>query len=379
MIRLADLKIKLDEGKRKKITDEYGLTLLLIGRQSTTTYQFVIRYSENGKQKQITLKTKNLQEAREIAYTRYKHTVCNTTDDVLTFGDVINDFVQIQQNKVSDSTLTKLVKAVGKHLKPHFNENISKCNAKWLYTNIYENVIKESHIETVKYLTNILKRAYRVAAVNYNCVIPNIEGIDIILPKPQNNHLPALTDGNITENIQEISMCVQCSSNLKLRLLFKLSMHLLLRQQEVCSIELDNIDYENKLLFIPQTKTLKNGFTVPLTKQVLEIIKECKKLKVHSDNKYLLESRVHKFEYISTSTLNVHFKRNGLKGEQTAHGLRAIGRTWLEQQGIKFEVAEACLSHFVGNSTVKAYRRTDYLEERKEVMQTWSDYLDTVL
>lgn len=379
MIRLADLKIKLDEGKRKKITDEYGLTLLLIGRQSTTTYQFVIRYSENGKQKQITLKTKNLQEAREIAYTRYKHTVCNTTDDALTFGDVINDFVQIQQNKVSDSTLTKLVKAVGKHLRAHFSENISKCNAKWLYTNIYEKVIKESHIETVKYLTNILKRAYRVAAVNYNCVIPNIEGIDIILPKPQNNHLPALTDGNITENIQEISMCVQCSSNLKLRLLFKLSMHLLLRQQEVCSIELNNIDYENKLLFIPQTKTLKNGFTVPLTTQVLDLINDAKKLKVHSDNKYLLESRVHKFEYISTSTLNVHLKRNGLKGEQTAHGLRAIGRTWLEQQGVKFEVAEACLSHFVGNSTVKAYRRTDYLDERREVMQKWSDYLDTVL
>ena len=42
---------------------------------------------------------------------------------------------------------------------------------------------------------------------------------------------------------------------------------------------------------------------------------------------------------------------------------------------MEFEVAEMCLSHKTGNSTVNAYRRTDYLEERKAVMQQWSDFI----
>jgi len=47
----------------------------------------------------------------------------------------------------------------------------------------------------------------------------------------------------------------------------------------------------------------------------------------------------------------------------------------MESQNVEFEVAEMCLSHKTGNSTVNAYRRTDYLEERKAVMQQWSDFI----
>ena len=42
---------------------------------------------------------------------------------------------------------------------------------------------------------------------------------------------------------------------------------------------------------------------------------------------------------------------------------------------MKFEVAEMCLSHKMGNSTANGYRRTDYQEERKAVMQSQSDFI----
>ena len=43
------------------------------------------------------------------------------------------------------------------------------------------------------------------------------------------------------------------------------------------------------------------------------------------------------------------------------------------------EVAELCLAHAVGSSTVQAYVRSDRLEERREVMQRWCDYVEVCL
>lgn len=38
-----------------------------------------------------------------------------------------------------------------------------------------------------------------------------------------------------------------------------------------------------------------------------------------------------------------------------------------------------CLAHSVGSSTVQAYVRSDRLEERREVMQRWCDYVELCL
>lgn len=42
-------------------------------------------------------------------------------------------------------------------------------------------------------------------------------------------------------------------------------------------------------------------------------------------------------------------------------------------------VAELCLAHSVGSSTVQAYVRSDRLEERREVMQRWCDYVEVCM
>jgi hypothetical protein len=42
---------------------------------------------------------------------------------------------------------------------------------------------------------------------------------------------------------------------------------------------------------------------------------------------------------------------------------------------VPFEVAEQALAHVVGNSASQAYNRSDMLERRRPLMQSWADFV----
>lgn len=59
----------------------------------------------------------------------------------------------------------------------------------------------------------------------------------------------------------------------------------------------------------------------------------------------------------------------------TVHGFRSAFRDWAaEKTSYPGEVAEAALAHSVSNKVEAAYRRTNYLDKRRELMREWSDF-----
>ena len=61
----------------------------------------------------------------------------------------------------------------------------------------------------------------------------------------------------------------------------------------------------------------------------------------------------------------------------TGHGFRATARTiTAERLGIAPEVIEAQLAHAVGDARGRAYNRTKFMEQRRDMMGKWADYLD---
>ena len=56
---------------------------------------------------------------------------------------------------------------------------------------------------------------------------------------------------------------------------------------------------------------------------------------------------------------------------------RAVFRTITDEVlGFLFPVIETQLAHSVQDVNGRAYNRTQYLQQRKLLMQTWADYLD---
>ena len=60
----------------------------------------------------------------------------------------------------------------------------------------------------------------------------------------------------------------------------------------------------------------------------------------------------------------------------TTHGFRSTFRDWLtDEAGADFAVAEACIAHLTGNSTSRCYARSDMLERRRPLMDSWAAFL----
>ncbi|MBS0986631.1 tyrosine-type recombinase/integrase [Acetobacter thailandicus] len=59
----------------------------------------------------------------------------------------------------------------------------------------------------------------------------------------------------------------------------------------------------------------------------------------------------------------------------TVHGLRSTFRDWTaDTEAASHDVAEMALAHTISNKTEAAYRRTDLLEQRRALMQLWSEH-----
>src|SRR5262249_23874536 len=61
----------------------------------------------------------------------------------------------------------------------------------------------------------------------------------------------------------------------------------------------------------------------------------------------------------------------------TAHGTGRGGfKTWAEEcSSAKTVIIESALSHAVPEALERSYRRTDFLDQRRALMNSWADYL----
>jgi hypothetical protein len=63
----------------------------------------------------------------------------------------------------------------------------------------------------------------------------------------------------------------------------------------------------------------------------------------------------------------------------SGHGFRAMARTILDEVlGVRPDYIEHQLAHAVRDPNGRAYNRTAFLPERRNMMQQWADYLDTL-
>ncbi len=61
--------------------------------------------------------------------------------------------------------------------------------------------------------------------------------------------------------------------------------------------------------------------------------------------------------------------------EATVHGFRALASTELNERGFREDVIERQLAHVEKRKSRRAYNRAEYLEERCELMDAWSNLL----
>ncbi len=117
----------------------------------------------------------------------------------------------------------------------------------------------------------------------------------------------------------------------------------------------------------------KPPHTVPLSDWALELLRELHGLT--GNTPYLFPSRTKQNGHISENTLGKIMNGMGYKGIATPHGFRSLASSILNEQGYNPDAIERQLAHEESNRIRAAYNRAEYLAERREMMQWYSDYL----
>jgi integrase len=128
---------------------------------------------------------------------------------------------------------------------------------------------------------------------------------------------------------------------------------------------------------IPAIKMkMKQPHIVPLSIQSLAVLQYMQSLK--SKSKFVFPSARGASRSLSENGVRTALRTMGYTNDQmTAHGFRAMARTILDEQlNYRPDFIEHQLAHAVRDPNGRAYNRTKYLSQRKEMMQKWADYLD---
>lgn len=168
----------------------------------------------------------------------------------------------------------------------------------------------------------------------------------------------------------------------------KLAPMLMLRPSELRACQWQEIDLDAATLTI-QAKRMKlkqhrkeanlesDWHIVPLPHQAVAILKE-----LHHHTGY----SVHVFPNVRTpsrpmsaETMNKALRTCGIESDTlTAHGFRAMASTLLNEMGWNPDAIERQLHHTEKNKVRGSYNHAKYLAERREMLQAWADYLDSL-
>lgn len=140
-----------------------------------------------------------------------------------------------------------------------------------------------------------------------------------------------------------------------------------------------NIDFKAKEWRLPAHITkMRDEHIVPLSAQAIKLLKELQKTTGHRD--LLFPPQQHRrHKLMSENTINMVLKRMGYKGKMVGHGFRALASTTLNEMGFPADVIERQLAHAERNKIRAAYNRAEYLPQRKAMMQTWSNLIDSLV
>ena len=149
------------------------------------------------------------------------------------------------------------------------------------------------------------------------------------------------------------------------------------RSGEVRAMTWDEVDFETPTWTVPASR-MKAGVEhrVPLSDRAVEILRAQEAKAEHPFLVFPSARGKVTTDMILTKFLRDKQVPSDVKGRfATAHGMRATFRNWASENGYPQEAAERALSHQVRNAVQWSYDRSDLLDQRRIMMQAWSDFV----
>ena len=385
--QIKAFKIPSDK-KRVLLNDEASKNLFLNVTQTSKAFLFI--YEKDKKQKSITLgkyPSLSLSDARRKA-DELREQIANGLDpqlekqeNELRFNEVASLWLKTQEKR-GLATFTKNIKGrVDNHLLPR----LAQRKIKDLRRNELVELIKnlelkdkrgdgyETKSKTFGILKNILKFVSIEGLIDdYTSPLADLEFSDFFKDKHEVKHHRFITDAT---ELKSFLTAINSYKNELVKSALKFGIYTALRSANVRNLRWEWLDFSKKLIIIPANEMkMKREFILPMSSQVEAILKSMDKTceLVFSHNE----------KPMSDSTLNKAIKILGFGKAQDFHGLRGLFSTTLNELStthkLSSEIIELCLAHEQKDTVRSAYNHALRLDEKRELMQFWADYIDSL-
>lgn len=387
-----DLQIKsfkLPSGKKRVLlSDEATTNLFLNVTQTSKAFLYIYTDKISKKRTTITLgHYLSLSEARRKAdelkaqIAKGLNPKLEKQKAQLSFGEVAGLWLK-EQEKRGLATFTKNIKGrVDNHLLPR----LAQRKIKDLKRNELVELIKnlelkdkrgdgyETKSKTFGILKNILKFVSIEGLIDdYTSPLADLEFSDFFKDKHEVAHHRFITE---KAELQSFLTAINSYKNELVKSALKFGIYTALRSANVRKLRWEWLDFSKKLITIPANEMkMKREFILPMSSGVEAILKSMDKMGelVFSHNE----------KPMSDGTLNKAIKILGFGKAQDFHGLRGLFSTTLNELStthkLSAEIIELCLAHEQKDAVRSAYNHALRLDEKRELMQFWADYIDSL-
>ena len=400
--KLTESKIKRTptpaNGKSLSLSDGGGLYLYI--KADLKVWRYNYRFGPNKKQNTLTIgrypgiKLKEARELHEQAHslrergidpaTHKKQLLDDREGRANTLENIGHQWLEHSQGGWSEGHTKRTRRCLEKDIFPWLGKtDINEVTASGIIKamkRVEDRGANDIARRVKQYIQQIYKYAVTMELATRNPAA-DIE-ISIVLKPRVVRHMAAITDpvkiGQLMRDIDDYygTFIVRCA--------LMLSPLVMLRPGELRAAEWSEIDIDGAMWTIP-VKRMKapthikranlSEHYVPLSRQAVNILKELKPLTGRF--KYVFPSARGTTRCMSENTIRTALRAMGYEnGTMTPHGFRGMASSILNESGWNPDAIERQLAHQETNKIRAAYNHAEYLQERREMLQVWADYLD---
>ncbi|QXX82814.1 MULTISPECIES: tyrosine-type recombinase/integrase [unclassified Providencia] len=374
--------------KEYKLADERGLYLLV--KPNGARY-WRMKYHFAGKEKKLSIgvypdvsladarvkrdEAKNLltkgsdpSEQKKLEKLAKKITVENT------FKAIAIEWHTHKSSEWSESYAESVIDALDKDIFPYLAKRPIAEILPLEMLEILRMIEKRGALEKMRKVRQFCNQIFRYAIATGRATVNPAAELTGTLRAPKTQHFPHLTAQELPELLQKLS---GYSGSPITRLATKLLLLTGVRTIELRAAHWSEFDFDNALWLIPEERMkMRRPHSVPLSKQVIEILKELHALT--GQYQLVFPGRCNINQPMSEASINMVLKRIGYDGKATGHGFRHTMSTILHEKGFNSAWIEIQLAHKDKNSIRGTYNHAQYLEGRSKMMQWYADYIDSL-
>lgn len=389
---LTDIKCKNAKAKEKsyKLFDSGGLYLEIM---PSGKKHWRIKYYYLKKEKRISLGAYpliSLAKAREerdnskrlllenidpsAARKRNIAEIKRNTDN--TFKAVATEWLETKRHEWSEAYEKKNVRILNLDLLPHLGDRPIKEIEPPELLEVLKKIEKRGAHDIAKKARQLSGMIFTYGIQTGKCKWNAAQNLKGALKGKKTQHMAALSEKVLPDFLRALERN-EARLYEQTRRAIWFSLYTFQRPGEIRQAQFSEISWDDREWHIKAEKMkMRRPHIVPLSDQALQILEQQRDDTSHLNTDWVFPSQSGHKKPMSDGTVNKAIKSMGFGDETTAHGFRALARTLIrERLKIDSEIIEKQLAHKTSNPLGEAYDRTQFLDERVDMMSAWATYL----